>query len=166
MPLMWNVSWRDFYFCEIYAFEPNLQSLPYLPKFHNIKMNNGLQKLMRCQVPKAVCLFISQCAVCKGNWFILMSHWSTENSIVCHSIGTEDGEIGGSPGKGGGVDRDRLFFRSCYQHRQGGQTVVEEMNGSLLKRFSRGTKRVGLGAQRSKPFGNHRLGEKKNWFDL
>lgn len=65
--------------------KPNLESSVHLSKFHNIKMNNGLRKLVQCQAPKAECLSISQSTVCKGNWFILMSHWSTENGIVCLS---------------------------------------------------------------------------------
>lgn len=64
-----------FYSCLLYIkYSLNLKSLADCPEFHNIKMTNQRLELAQCQAPQAVCLFISQSALCKGNWFILMSH--------------------------------------------------------------------------------------------
>lgn len=93
------------------TFNSNLisRSLMYPPKFHNIKMNNVPLHLTQCQAPEAECLFISQSAVFKGNWFILMSHWSKESSTVCHSVGRLDAgwrDTGGVPGE---THQDKLL---------------------------------------------------------
>lgn len=139
--LLFNVTFAQFYFSNLIA---DVWHICWSST--GLKWRMWLLQLTQCRTPLVACLFISQSAVCEENRFKLMSHWSAENSPVCHWVGLQDWGWR-DRGESGETHIQISYCRHHYQCSLGGDTT--DMRRSLLTRFTRATECIGLDAQRS-----------------